>query len=146
MNIYYNVLSKFGYYLDHDSCPQTKSFVEMDDIHDSFIANGIEGNNEEKNYCIKAKQFAINRENNKKRQMELLRRHYAWHDSLIENHSNLDEYGLSDDEKILCEELLHDKKANESCITRRYREKLLESIKSKLYLYFHVKYYMGKKC
>lgn len=148
MECKYNRIHKLlnGYY-DKDHCPQTNSIASMDNMHDAIIYLGVNLEKEEKHYVIKAKQFGINKKNEDKRHRELLRKYfYSKIDNIYDEKFNIEDYGLSKDEIVLCNELLQDKKANESCISRRYREKLVESIKSKLALYFHIKYYMGVKC
>ena len=128
---YQNILKYFNAYLDHDYCPQTKSYVEMDDIHDSIIYNGVKLENTEFNYIIKAKQFAINRRNKTVRQMELLRKN-PYRQSVKDDNFSIDNYGFTEIEKTLCAEKMAGLPAYKSRIPRRQYEKILESIKVKL--------------
>lgn len=131
---YANILNYFNVYLDKDYCPQTRSYVEMDDIHDAIIYNGVDLSNKTMHYIIKSKQKAIDRRNKAVRQYTIMsaiskrKLNYCIDNTEID----IDNYGFTDIEKTLCREKIKGIPATKSGIPRRQYEKILNSIKDKL--------------
>lgn len=132
---YTNILNYFNVYLDKDFCPQTRSYVEMDDIHDAIIYNGVDLNNKTMHYIIKSKQMAMDRRNKAVRQYSIITSIRKRTRNFIDDNVGeirLDYYGFTEIEKTLCKEKIKGIPASKSGIPRRQYEKILNSIKDKL--------------
>lgn len=130
--IYLDVLRTFNAYRDADNCPQTRSYVGMDDIHNAIVINGVHMDNEPRFYVIKAKQCALNERAKIARQYKILRDGAPRSGSQEFNENVLDMFGFTSDERAVALERVNGIPAYKSKIGRKRYEKILDSVKEKL--------------
>lgn len=134
--VYESILTYFNVYHDKDYMPTTRSYVDMDSIHDAILLNGVDMQDTVRHYVIKAKQVAIDNHRTRVRQYALSREKLPVSTDTGFNENVLDNYGFSELEKTLIKELLSGVKAYQSSIGRRRYERIIENIKRKVRLHY----------
>lgn len=133
---YNQILKYFNVYYDSDGCPQTTSYVEMDDIHDAILSNGVHLDNEVPFYIKRARDNAIKKVRDAVNRRSLLSKNLYTIDTKTFDSTSLDDYGFTNDEKELCIEKMSQIRVRNSKFNQRKHDKLLNSVKQKLLIHY----------